>query len=82
MTEFHAYRVDDRTVYAGRTAEEAVAAALADTLFASDQFYAPDDCVQIPNHVVVPNPDPQQRATIGMLLENVTAPGRLCEIES
>ena len=80
MTEFKAYQVDDRTVYAGRSAEEAVAAALADSLFASDQFYAPSDCVEISRDFVVPNADPDQSTTIGQLLANVTAPGPICEI--
>ena len=80
MAEFKAYQVDDHTVYAGRSAEEAVAAALADSLFASDQFYAPSDCMEISSDFVVPNADPDQTTTIGHLLAGVTAPGPICEI--
>ena len=81
MPEFKAYQVDERTVYAGRTAEEAVAAALADSLFASDRFYAPADCVEISSDYVIPSADPDQATTIGKLLATVTAPGPICEID-
>lgn len=81
MSEFKAFQVDERTVYAGRTAEEAVAAALADTLFASDRFYAPEDCIEIPNDYVIPNADPAQKMTIAERLATVTAPGQICEID-
>ena len=75
MNDLKPWRVTAWDIYAGRTAEEAVQAAMIDKGYTREYFV---EITEFDHDAVVLFPDSSGQTTVGVILGGMSGPGRIC----